>query len=680
MHRWLVCSYAMFLSFAWGLVGHSQESEPRPLNVVFILADDLGWCDTTLYGKTTFYKTPNLERLAKRGMLFRRAYSASPLCSPTRSAILTGMSPARTGITVPNGHVAEEVLTASVPKQAAADQKSVQPKSVTRLNTSYTTLAESFRQAGYATGHFGKWHLGPEPYSPLEQGFDVDVPRHPGPGPAGSYVAPWKFKHIQPKSADEHIEDRMASEALAWMESNRDRPFFLNYWMFSVHAPFDAKKDLIASYRSLVQSDAPQRSATYAAMVESMDDAVGTLLDGLDRLGIADRTVVIFTADNGGNMYNEIDGAPPTSNLPLRGGKATLFEGGTRVPCVVVWPGMTAAGSQSDALIQSEDYFATLHAGLGLPAPNQPCDGVSFLDAMQGKAYQREATFQYFPHSPPVPDWLPPAIAIHQDDWKMIRIFFGGEDGEHRFLLFDLGKDLGETTNLADVHPQVVQELDAKIEAFLARTKAIVPVRNPAFDPTKYRPELEGKVKPKEGGAKQQEGKVPKTGGASGATSDAGDNPQMLGWKTRVCQGRVVDGVAIIEPVGPKPFLGFAIGKLQPGAKLRFRIQGLGTGAVAWLASPAAKPEDSPLPTEFRLAGHGDISGQSLADRDANKGSETSDDVKKSDLTWHEVEVDIPDSAGQPGILRVFLPMDEIPVRLDWIELVQGSAKRRWDF
>ena len=341
---------------------------------------------------------------------------------------------------------------------------------------------------------------------------------------------------------------------------------------------------------------------------------------------------------------------------------------------------MTAAGSQSDALIQSEDYFATLHAGLGLPAPNQPCDGVSFLDAMQGKVYQREATFQYFPHSPPVPDWLPPAIAIHQDDWKMIRIFFGGEEGEHRFLLFDLGKDLGETTNLAEVHPQVVQELDTKIESFLARTNAIVPVRNPAFDPTKYRPELEGKVKPKAEVTKQQDGKVPKTGGASGAKPDAGDNPQLLGWKTRVCQGRVVDGVAIIEPVGPKPFLGFAIGKLQPGAKLRFRIQGLGTGAVAWLASPASKPEDSPLPTEFRLAGHGDISGQSVADRDANKGSETSDDVKKSDLTWHEVEVDIPDSAGQPGILRVFLPMEEIPVRLDWIELVQGSAKRRWDF
>jgi hypothetical protein len=262
----------------------------------------------------------------------------------------------------------------------------------------------------------------------------------------------------------------------------------------------------------------------------------------------------------------------------------------------------------------------------------------------------------------------------------MIRIFFGGKEGEHRYLLFDLGKDIGETTNLADVHPEVVQELDIKIEAFLARTKAIVPVRNPAFDPTNYRPELEGKARPKGGVTKPQDGKVLKTGGASGATLDVGDNPQMLGWKTRVCQGRVVDGVAIIEPVGSKPFLGFAIGKLQPGAKLRLRIQGLGTGAVAWLASPASKPEDSPTPAEFTLGGHGEIAGQSVADRDASKGSEASDDVKKSDLPWQEVEVQIPDSAGQPGILRVFLPAEEIPVRLDWIELVQGSAKRRWDF
>ena len=270
-------------------------------NIIVILADDLGWADTTLYGHTKFYQTPNIERLAKRGMTFTRAYSASPLCSPTRSAILTGLSPARTGITTPNCHVPQVVLEAAPGKSAPQDKKAIAPNPPTRLKTDYTTLAETLKNAGYATGHFGKWHLGAEPYSPLQQGFDVDVPHWPGPGPAGSYVAPWKFPDFDPDTPDQHSEDRMAKEAVAFMEKHKDEPFYLNYWMFSVHAPFDAKRALIAKHRSRVDPNNPQRSPTYAAMVESMDDAVGTLLDALDRLKLADRTIIIFTADNGGN-------------------------------------------------------------------------------------------------------------------------------------------------------------------------------------------------------------------------------------------------------------------------------------------------------------------------------------------------------------------------------------------
>ena len=341
-------------------------------NVVIILADDLGWSDTTLYGTTKYYQTPNIERLAKRGMTFTRAYSASPLCSPTRSALLTGLSPARTGITTPNCHLPQVVLEATTGKKAPPDQKAIMPDPPTRLKPEYRTLAETLKDAGYATGHFGKWHLGSEPYSPLQQGFDVDVPHHPGPSPAGSFVAPWKFANFKEKTPGEHIEDRMADEAVAWMEKNKDRPFYLNYWMFSVHAPFDAKKANIEKHRGRVNPADPQHSPTYAAMVESMDDAIGTLLDALDRLQIADNTIIIFTSDNGGNMYNEIDGTTPTSNAPLRGGKATMFEGGTRVPGVIVWPGITAAGSRSDAIIQSEDYYPTLLEGLEPEARRRP--------------------------------------------------------------------------------------------------------------------------------------------------------------------------------------------------------------------------------------------------------------------------------------------------------------------
>jgi arylsulfatase A-like enzyme len=313
-------------------------------------------------------------------MTFTRAYSASPLCSPTRSAILTGLSPARTGITTPNCHLPQVVLEATPGTSAPADKKAIMPKPPTRLKTEYRTLAETLKDVGYATGHFGKWHLGPEPYSPLQQGFDVDVPHHPGPGPAGSFVAPWKFKDFDhdPAVPDQHIEDRMAKEAVAFMEKHRDRPFYLNYWMFSVHAPFDAKKALIEKHRARVDPADAQRSPTYAAMIESMDDAIGTLLDTLDRLKLAERTIIIFTSDNGGNMYNEVDGTTPTSNRPLRGGKATVFEGGIRVPGVVVMPGVAQPGGRSDSLIQSEDYYPTLLEALALkPAPGQRFDGVS---------------------------------------------------------------------------------------------------------------------------------------------------------------------------------------------------------------------------------------------------------------------------------------------------------------
>ncbi len=489
------------LLYTLGMVAAVTAADPaKKPNVLFILADDLGWADTTLYGHTKYYKTPNLERLAKRGMTFTRAYAASPLCSPTRASLLTGLSPARIGITAPNCHLPQVILQATVAKKAGPGVKSVVTNSATRLNTTYETLPKTLKAAGYATGHFGKWHLGPEPYSALQQGFDVDVPHFAGPGPAGSYVAPWKFKDFDadPGVPDQHIEDRMANEAVAWIEKHQNGPFFLNYWMFSVHAPFDAKKSLIEKYRASAGAKDPQHSPTYAAMVESMDDAVGTLLDTLDRLKIADRTMVVFFSDNGGNMYDEVDGTTPTSNAPLRGGKATLYEGGIRVPCIVDWPGHIAPGSRSDAVVQSSDFYPTLLDALGLkPSPDQRFDGISILPALRGEPLGREAIFTYFPHNPPVPEWLPPAVAVHRGDWKLVRIFHGGENGAHRWKLFNLREDLGETNDLAAKEPERVKAMDGLIEKFLTDTAAVVPLPNPAFDPAKYNPVSEGRAKPK---------------------------------------------------------------------------------------------------------------------------------------------------------------------------------------
>ena len=468
----------------------------RP-NIVFILADDLGWSDTTLYGGTKYYKTPNLERLSKRGMVFTRAYAASPLCSPTRASIMTGQSPARIGITTPDCHLPVVRMKETVQPKAPPFRKSLMCISATRLDTNYYTLAKAFKADGYATGHFGKWHLGPEPYSPLQQGFDVDLPHWSGPGPAGSYVAPWKFPvkiNFLPRTPDEHIEDRMADEAVKWMDANKNHPFFLNYWQFSVHAPFNAKSSLIEKYRAMMNTNDPQHSPTYAAMVESMDDAVGTLLNEIDRLGIADHTIVVFFSDNGGNMYDTVDGTTPTSNLPLRGGKATVYEGGTREPCIVAWPGLTKPGSRNDTVVQSEDFFPTFVKLLGLKTPpGQIFDGVNIGDTFAGKPLDRQAIFTYVPHSPKVPDTLPPAVTVTAGDWKLIRLFYQGENGKHAYLLYNLKDDIGEQHDLAAAQPERVKELDALIEKFLADTKAVTPKPNPAYNPKAKVPTAPGR-------------------------------------------------------------------------------------------------------------------------------------------------------------------------------------------
>ena len=464
----------------------AAATNDRP-NIVFILADDLGWSDTTLYGHTKYYQTPNLERLAKRGMLFTRAYAASPLCSPTRASLMTGQSPARIGITGADGHLPQVRMKETLPAKAQPWIKTLSCISATRLDTNYFTLAEALKADGYATGHFGKWHLGPEPFSPLQQGFDVDLPHTPGAGPPGSYVAPWKFPasvNFLPRTPYEHIEDRMGDEAVKWMDANKDRPFFLNYWQFSVHAPFNAKPALIEKYRKTMDPNDPQHSPTYAAMVESMDDAVGKLLNEIDRLGIADHTIVVFFSDNGGNMYDTVDGTSPTSNRPLRGGKATLYEGGIREPCIVVWPGLAKPGSRNDTVIQSEDFYPTFVKLLGLKTqPGQIFDGVNIGDTFAGKPLERQAIFSYFPHSPPiVPDVLPPAVTVVAGDWKLIRIFFDCENGAHGYRLYNLREDIGEQNDLAPAQPERVKQLDALIEKFLTDTKAVTPKPNPAYD------------------------------------------------------------------------------------------------------------------------------------------------------------------------------------------------------
>ena len=484
------------------------------------------------------------------------------------------MSPARTGITSPNCHVPEVVLKATLKDRAPVTKPSIGPDPVTRLTTHYQTLPKSLKAAGYATGHFGKWHLGAEPYSALEHGFDVDLPHWPGPGPAGSFVAPWKFPDFDPKTPNEHIEDRMASEASAFMEAHRNEPFFVNYWMFSVHAPFNAKKELIEKYRAIVDKKNPQNCPTYAAMVESMDDAVGTLLDTLERLGVADNTIILFTSDNGGNMYNTVDGTTATSNAPLRGGKATMYEGGTRVPLLVCWPGKVAGGSKSDVLMNSCDFYPTLMEMLSLKlASDQRFDGASLVPALQGKPMNRDAIYTFFPHDPPVPEWMPPSVSIHRGDWKLIRLFACGEKGADRWKLFNTRDDIGETTDLVAKHPELVKDLDKRIGEFLHDANAVVPIANPAFDTSKYDATEEGKPGPQHFGGSGKSTKP--TSKQIGLWNPSGD-----------CRLSIEAGALVIESEGKDPYASTILKQEAPAGTLTLEFTAVskskGDGQIYW--------------------------------------------------------------------------------------------------
>jgi len=631
------------------LVPLAAVAAERP-NVLFILADDLGWADTTLYGHTDLYRTPNIQRLADRGMTFTRAYADSPLCSPTRSAILTGKSPARTGITAPACHLPEVQLKAVPGTRAPPAKKAIIPRSATRLDTAHVTLAEVLREAGYATGHFGKWHLGPEPFTPLEHGFDVDVPHWPGPGPAGSYVAPWKFPDFEPRDPREHIEDRMAEEAVAFLEEHREGPFFLNYWMFSVHGPFDAKSERIDRYRTEIDPESPQCSPTYAAMIESMDDAVGTLLDALDRLGIADETLVIFFSDNGGNMYNEVDGTSVTSNAPLRGGKATIFEGGIRVPLVVHWPGVTAPGSRNDEVVQGADFFPTLLEILALAQPDDVAfDGLSIVPALRGEPLGRDAIFTWFPHATAVPDWLPPAAAVHSGDWKLIRLFHEGEAGAHRHLLYDLANDIGETTDLSARFPETVAELDTRIEDFLVETDAVRPIPNPQFDPAQYRPELVGQAQLKRAGEKKTAGKGKGKGRAKAKVDHDPFDPVLQGWKARRCRTSVEEGIVTISGVEEGAFLGTSANWLRgPGTvTIRARSRKGGPAQLEWVPEGA-----KPVTQSFSWPG-----GEA----------------------WREIAVEFPATAPL-RLFRIYPPSGGGTIEIDRIDIRGATGERRWEF
>ena len=292
----------IFLILACCMSELNAQKNNQP-NVVFIMIDDLGWKDVGFMG-STYYETPNVDALAKNGMTFMNAYSASPLCSATRSSIMSGTWPARNGLTSAAGHLKEATYKSTLNEKSNPNNKAIDAKSASRINPDYYTMAEAFKEGGYTTGHIGKWHIGEAPSDPLSQGFDVDIPHTNAPSPLpNGWFAPWPVWKGEGKEGD-HLEDRMTEEAVNFIKKNNPKktgkPFLLDYWAFSVHSPWKAKKEIVEKYEKKANYYESQHSAVYAAMVKIMDEAVGKLMTTLKEEGLIDNTIVIFYSDNGG--------------------------------------------------------------------------------------------------------------------------------------------------------------------------------------------------------------------------------------------------------------------------------------------------------------------------------------------------------------------------------------------
>jgi arylsulfatase A len=417
---------------------------------------------------------------------FTDGYAACAVCSPTRAAVQTGRYPHRTGVTdwirsrfQGGGIPADKKNPCWAPQEKWKGRKLLVPPNALWLESKETTIAELLRPAGYSSCYIGKWHLGTEPWYPTEQGFDENYggcdygqpPNYFDPfnQPKGRHQSLRKGIHNLPgRKPGQYLSDREAEEAEAFIRKHKDKPFFLMLANYAVHTPIQAKADVTAKYAAKA-NDSKQKNAKYAAMVQSVDDAVGVVLKTLDELKLADNTLIIFTSDNGG-----LKG--PTNNAPLRSGKGHPFEGGIRVPFIVKWPGVVAKpGSTNSEPVISMDLLPTIAGAAGVALPKTDIDGHDLKPLLTGTAgLKRSTLYWHFPHYRHNPG---PYSIIRHGDWKMIKWYEG------QTFLFNLKDDLSEAKDLAGSMPEKVKELDTKLMAHLNATTDRIPVPNPNYKP-----------------------------------------------------------------------------------------------------------------------------------------------------------------------------------------------------
>ena len=478
-HRWsALCKFSLLLAAPLVLANamDAGQAQRRP-NIIYINADDLGWMDLSFQG-STYYETPNIDRLASDGIAFTDAYAPAANCAPSRACVISGLYPQRHGV----------YTVATSARGQAKDRKLIPTTNTTILDDSFVTMAEALKAGGYTTIHLGKWHLGKDP---LTQGFDINFggSHQGGPYRGGNYLSPYDYPNLEQAEPGEHLTDRLGDEAIAFIKahtsassaSGKDQPFFMHFAAFAVHTPLVAKPELIERYKQKDGNDA-HYNATYAAMIHSLDENVGRILQTLDELGLNENTLVLFTSDNGG-VYKL------TRQWPLRAGKGAYFEGGIRVPLFVKWTGHIQPGQISHVPVTGLDYYPTFleAAGVAVPAGLE-LDGNSLLPLLtDAGTIEARPLFWHFPiylqaGNAETHDLLfrtRPGSVIRLGDWKLHQYF---EDGG--LELYHLSDDIGEKKNLAAQYPEKVQELLALLKDWRVATDAPVPSElNPKYQP-----------------------------------------------------------------------------------------------------------------------------------------------------------------------------------------------------
>jgi arylsulfatase A-like enzyme len=449
-------------SFLPTLAGGLLSATSRPkTNFVFILADDLGARDIGCYGNPNV-STPNLDRLASQGAKFTNAYAACPVCSPTRASILTGRYPVHTGVT--------DWITG---RPSAPRGPIITPRTATELALREQTIAECLKPLGYRSASIGKWHLGGAGFSPTEQGFDLNIAgTHSGsPPPSRSpYFGPANLPGLS-LGENDFLTEKLTQSATTFIEQNKANPFFLYLSHFTVHIPLGARQEAIARHSA---KSAGRYNPTYAAMIESLDDSVGAVMQTLQSNGLDDRTMLVFFSDNGGLRYESTSQSAVTDNAPFRAGKGHLYEGGIREPLLLRCPGLVKPGTVIDTPVSSVDFLPTF-ADLAGTSP-AGVDGLSLRPLLQGRRLKSRPLYWHYPHYSN--QGGEPGSAIREGDWKLIEFLT-----DHRRELYNLRQDPAEKSNLISRHPAQAKALWSKLDRWRATTGAIFPQPNPNRDP-----------------------------------------------------------------------------------------------------------------------------------------------------------------------------------------------------